>query len=417
MLEREIYIYLLKKEYYNTLFEYIDLQHVKSLSNDLFHLYQVLPELHQLVGDKDLSLADVEAYFFTKYAPAKPEPYQILLKTISETTLSEEVGVGTLKQLKRRQAAAKLSEKSFMFLQGKATADELRDLADAIADTPDGGEVSSDGTDVSNTEITKIIQHEAELPGLHWGLESLERSIGPLRLGNFGFILARPEAGKSAFVLGPAEAAMAQQALAQNLGPVLHINNEEEGSAVIIRFHQAVLRATRNQIYARPEAAQSAYTKRIGDKWLIRDQAGITRGEIEALLKKYKPCLLVIDQIDKVEGFSADRDDLVLGAKYQWAREIAKRYCPVIGVTQADGTAEGVKWLNMGHVANAKTAKQAEADWILGIGKVNDPNLENVRYFHLSKNKLCRGPKCEEKYRHASWEVLIRPEISNYEDI
>lgn len=416
MLERDIYIYLLKKEYYNTLFEYIDLQHVKSLSNELFQLYQVLPELHVMVGEKDLSLADVEAHFFTKYSPAKPEPYQMLLKTISETTLSEEVGVGTLKQLKRRQAAAKLSEKSFLFLQGKATADELRELAEAVSDPSEEG-TSETGPDVSETKITKIISEERELPGLHWGLASLERSIGPLRLGNFGFILARPEAGKSAFVLGPAEAAMAQQAFSEGLGPVLHINNEEAGRAVIIRFHQAVLRATRNQIYARPEAAQSAYEKRIGDKWLIRDQAGITKGEIEALMKKYKPCLLVIDQIDKVKGFAADRDDLMLGAIYIWARELAKKYCPVIGVTQADGTAEGVKWLNMGHAANAKTSKQAEADWILGIGKVNDPNLENVRYFHLSKNKLCNGPTCEEKYRHGSWEVLIRPEISNYEDI
>ncbi|MCL5460081.1 hypothetical protein M3M33_15700, partial [Loigolactobacillus coryniformis] len=83
---------------------------------------------------------------------------------------------------------------------------------------------------------------------------------------------------------------------------------------------------------------------------------------IEDLCSKYSPSLVVIDQIDKVKGFTGDREDLKLGAIYQWARELAKTHCPVIGVCQADGTAEGVKWLNMGHVTSAKTTKQAEAD-------------------------------------------------------
>ncbi len=66
---------------------------------------------------------------------------------------------------------------------------------------------------------------------------------------------------------------------------------------------------------------------------------------------------------------------------------------PVIAVCQADGSGEGVKWLNMGNVANAKTSKQAEADWILGIGKTNDEGLEYMRHFCISKNKLVKRNK------------------------
>lgn len=116
-------------------------------------------------------------------------------------------------------------------------------------------------------------------------------------------------------------------------------------------------------------------------------------------------------------GFDSDREDLKLGAIYQWARELAKEYCPVIGVCQSDGSGEGVRWLTMANVANAKTAKQAEADWILGIGKVNDPGYDNLRFLHLSKNKLMGDSDSIPDQRHGRREVIIEPELARYRDI
>ena len=107
----------------------------------------------------------------------------------------------------------------------------------------------------------------------------------------------------------------------------------------------------------------------------------------------------------------------MLGSLYQWARELAKTYAPVIGVCQADGTGEGVKWLNMGHVANAKTSKQAEADWIVGIGKTHDEGFEYMRHLNISKNKLVGDEDTLPDRRHGRMEVLIRPDIARYEDV
>jgi hypothetical protein len=106
-----------------------------------------------------------------------------------------------------------------------------------------------------------------------------------------------------------------------------------------------------------------------------------------------------------------------MGAIYQWARELAKTYCPVVGVCQADGTAEGERWLHMGHVANAKTAKQAEADFILGIGKTHEQGFEFIRYINISKNKLSGDDDSDRVNRHPKIEVLIKPEIGRYEDL
>jgi hypothetical protein len=90
---------------------------------------------------------------------------------------------------------------------------------------------------------------------------------------------------------------------------------------------------------------------------------------------------------------------------------------PVIAVCQADGTGEGQKWLTMSNVANAKTSKQAEADWILGIGKVNDPGYDSLRFLHLSKNKLLGDVDTKPDQRHGRREVLIEAPTARYKDI
>lgn len=71
----------------------------------------------------------------------------------------------------------------------------------------------------------------------------------------------------------------------------------------------------------------------------------------------------------------------------------------------------------MANVANAKTAKQAEADWILGIGKTNDPGYEMVRFLHLSKNKLSGDEDTDASLRHGKREVLIEPSVARYVDL
>ena len=70
----------------------------------------------------------------------------------------------------------------------------------------------------------------------------------------------------------------------------------------------------------------------------------------------------------------------------------------------------------MANVSNAKTSKQAEADWILGIGKQNESGMEYVRHFHVSKNKLFGDEDSDPNMRHGKWDVKIQPTIARYED-
>lgn len=299
----------------------------------------------------------------------------------------------------------------------------LRDLATAAYEASIDGSVDKIYPLVEKLEKTEEISEEyvtddidsiladtALQPGLRWRLNTLNRSLGSLRTGNFGFIFARPEVGKTTFIAS--EVTFMSE---QTDRPVIWINNEQPGKEVMLRVYQAKLGATLDQIKRNPQKAKEAYER--AGKILLVDKATISRKEIEALAEKEKPSLIVIDQLDKVTGFDAEREDLVLGKKYIWARELAKRFCPVIGVSQADGTAEGIQWLNMGHVSNAKTAKQAEADFILGIGMLLTPGFEENRYISICKNKLLGDEDTDPKLRHGRLEVLIDPERARYLDL
>lgn len=251
--------------------------------------------------------------------------------------------------------------------------------------------------------------------GLRWRLQSLNRSLGSLRKGDFGFVFARPETGKTTF-LASEVTNMASQ-LSGESGPILWFNNEEEGKKVLSRLLHAALGATKEQVLSHQARAIKKYNEMVGERIKVIDDAS-TWWEIERVCEHLKPSLIIIDQLDNVHGFDAERSDLVFGKMYKWARRgLAHKFCPVIAVCQADVTGENQKWLYMNNVANAKTEKQAAADFIIGIGKIHDVGYENIRYINISKNKLTGDPDTEPGMRHAKIEVIIKPEIARYEDV
>jgi replicative DNA helicase len=258
----------------------------------------------------------------------------------------------------------------------------------------------------------EIVNTSRAVEGLRWRLESLNKRLGSLRQGNFGFIFARPETGKTT-LLASEVTFMAAQAT----NPVLWFNNEQVGTEVMLRCYQSALGMDNTQLLSNLEENREKYLQATKDNIKLKDSASIHFKQVEAICKKIQPSLIVFDQIDKLKGFDNDREDLRLGSIYIWARELAKTYCPVIGVCQADGSGEGVRWLSMANVANAKTSKQAEADWILGVGKVNEAGYDNLRFLHLSKNKLWGDEDTDPKLRHDRWETLIEPEIGRYRDL
>jgi len=386
----------------------IDYSYIKEYSIELYYIYKALGDLYEVTNAA--TLQDLEAYFFSKYQN-NADRYKVLFDSLKEIELSDEVVESVLTDLNKKKNALLLSEKAFAFTQGRASIEDITSAYDSIY-TPVIQE--DDPDEFVSTDIEDLINGTVVRPGLRWRLSCLNKSLGSLRQGDFGAVFARPETGKTTF-LSSETSFMLDQLSAER--PLLWCNNEEQGGKVMLRIAQAYFGLRLDQLRANMREVKLQFQERVGDKIKFVDSAAIDKAYVEDLMAKHNPGLLVFDQMDKVKGFKAERDDLLYGTIYQWGRELAKQYCPVISVCQADGTAEGSKWLFMNHMALAKTSKQAECDWILGIGKTHMDGAENMRYLNLSKNKLAGDADSNPDLRHGRFDVLIRPEIARYEDI
>ena len=258
--------------------------------------------------------------------------------------------------------------------------------------------------------------------GYEWRLDALNRSLGPLRTGNFVIVAARVEVGKTTF-LASEVSYIAQQMPAGR--PVVWVNNEEESSVVFFRIVQAALGIESKEMIADSKAAMAAYTALMGgDKNKIRVTKDTNHvRDLETLFREVNPGLIIFDQLDKVGGFKeAEREDITLGKIYKWARELARTYGPVIAASQLSATAVDLKdppFIGMDALRGSKTDKPGEADAVITLGKYKEPKTpeeEMIRTINVPKNKLPGGgSKQMESERHGQYLVTIDPIRARFE--
>lgn len=399
MIELLILKYLLVFENYTKYRHYIKIKENKELDA----LYKILDGMMGSYG-RDITFDEFKATVLQR-----DESLSFLIDRLAETTIGDDVLVDLIRGAVARSFAHDHALLSIAVSEGR---EPLQKLLDHVSDVE--GTTDIEETKFVTSNLEELYSETTATPGLRWRLNSLNKSLGSLRKGDFGFIFARPESGKTTFLASEASYFAGQ--IPEGAGPVFWCNNEEQGNKVQVRVYQAALGCDLAKLYSDRARSQSYYQRATKGNIRILDSASIHRRQVERICKEVNPSLIIFDQIDKLKGFDDDREDLRLGAIYIWAREMAKTWCPVIGVCQADVSGEGKKWLNMDNVANAKTAKQAEADWILGIGASHDSGLEHVRYLHLSKNKLAGDTDSDPTMRHAKMEVMIEPTIARYKE-
>lgn len=364
-IELHIIKHLLNKETYNKYISYIN------VSKELQKHYKVLEELHTSTNN-NLTLDE-----YTLHAEQQGCDYLDVLK---ESNVSED----SLEKLVKT-----LSERSWAHTQALLlveVAEGRRELSDALEHYSNIENIVASNkheemfiTD-SLDELSLTTNREA---GLKWRLPPLQEALGGLNKGDFGFIFARPETGKTTFLAS--EVSFFAEQIDK---PIIWFNNEERGDKVKARIYQAALGIDSYNLFLKKEINQEMFLQKTKGNVKLYDKGFIHKKEVERVVKEQQPGLIIFDQIDKIRGFKADREDLQLGAIYIWARELAKEYCPIIGVCQASASAENKKWLGMDDVAKSKTEKAAEADFIIGVGKTYDVGMEEIRYLHLIKNKL-----------------------------
>jgi len=410
--EQIIKLFCEDKNYYNKYYKYININYVKINYINHYKLFISIDSYYNKYNDRNnITKQELEIEYNSNYYLQEQERKELqeLINRIDEQELTNiEALKDLLTEHKRRALAGDVARIALDVEDGNADMDTLMSkISELDIEEPD-----SEDTSFVNMDLEELFEAHYQNPGLRWRLDWLNKSLGSLRKGNFGFVFARPETGKTTFL-----ASEITHMIKQTDGDILWFNNEEDGKAVAFRIYQAYFGQTLQQLRDTKASNNGIYKDEVGNRIKLLDTVDSSNYKrIEEIIKASNPALIIFDQIDKIKGFKADRNDLELKQIYQWAREIAKAYAPVIAISQASGEAEGKLWLTMDMVDSSKTAKQGEADWILGIGKEQD-NTSRMRYFNITKNKLTGDEDTLPDMRHGQGQILIKPEIARYEDI
>lgn len=401
MLEIQVILSLLNKDTYNKYRNYID---IKTIDKQIKPVINVLDSFYKESKDS-LTLDELEILFFTVHKNDS-EFYKQVFTNLRVTKPLDSVGE-LLESYRRQRLLEDMSVAAYEASKGQ------RPFQDVVKLTEQLGEKSVVlEPEFVSDDLEELLNASVKTPGLKWRLNILNRILGSIRQGDFGFIFARPEAGKTTFLTSEVTY-MAEQVDR----PILWFNNEEQGGKVKIRCFQASLGITLEELMKDPKKCQEEYLRLTKGNIKIYDDATTDRRQVERLTEQFKPALIVFDQLDKIYGFENDREDLRMGQIYVWARELAKEYAPVIGVCQASGEGDGQEFLKMGSVSNSKTSKAAEADWILGIGYKDEPGYEFIRGIATLKNKLLGDSETDPALRHGKTEVIIKPRIQRFIDV
>lgn len=275
---------------------------------------------------------------------------------------------------------------------------------------------------------------EAKNPtGLVWHNECLREHMRPLTGGDFGILAMRPDRGKTSG--GAYEVAwMAPQVLTHwpdRIRPSLWLNNEGPGKRIIGRIRQAVLALSLSEIVSiGGDAAKARYDELMGgieDLIVVKDIHGFTSWDVESLIERMDPGLVVWDMIDNIKfvggvANNGERNDQVLESMYQWARGLAVKYDHAgIAMSQLASTAEGKRYPAQSELKDSQTGKQGAIDFMIAGGF--DPAMPDTRFFSTPKNKLKlegrpSSPRCpmyfdQDRSQFYSPEVLEEENIKN----
>lgn len=244
--------------------------------------------------------------------------------------------------------------------------------------------------------IEDIIAEDQDDTGLHWRLGCLNRVMRPLRPGDFIILAARPDTGKTSMIASEVSWMAAQMDPGKS---VLWFNNEGPRRRIVGRCWQAALGATLSELHAMSKAGimHSEYGLALGgeDRIKVRDVHDMTNADIESIIKKENPGLIVFDMLDNVRYYGilangGQRTDQILEAMYQWGRVLAVKYnCAVIAASQVSAEGEGLQFPLLSMLKDSKTGKQGAADAIIMVGR--DKDAVDVRYISTPKNKLRRS--------------------------
>lgn len=320
---------------------------------------------------------------------------------------NEDFATKVLQFLHKKQVGLFIANYGLELTEGKRS--DLLDLQTKINSVNEDF-LPNDNLNVVPTNVDDVLTALQNRDQWKFNIPSVNAKMPGMSGGDFLYILARPESGKTAFIVnlvaGPG--GYAEQ------GANVHcIFNEEPAIRTMMRAISCSTGMTKEEIEADKQKARDLFNKIRGNLTFV-DDVTMTLGRLDTYCRRFKPDVLVVDQLDRVTASGAfESSHERLGEVYSKAREIAKIHdCLLIGVSQASAEAQGKSKVHYSMSEGSKTSKAATADVVLGIGKTDEEGNEGeentIRTLMFSKNKV--------NGYHGCIHCRIIPKLSRYTD-
>ena len=258
-------------------------------------------------------------------------------------------------------------------------------------------------------DLEDLAKNSRDKDGLYWRLEDLNKSVGPIRQGDLVIVAKRPEVGGTSFL------ASELTFMFEQLGDkdAVIFNNEEASDKIYTRLISAALGVDYRTMMSNPVHYANEYTKFLDGRRIdIIHDTSMQATDIRRRLEQgnYGFCGVNVLLKVGVPGRMEDHD------KLQYVGEELRRlteYCPIIGITQADPSAEGVRYIHQDRIYKSKTALQGEADVLLMIGMDYD-EPPDTRFIHVAKNKIPPAPCTDPSVSHIMSEVQFEGQLGRF---
>jgi hypothetical protein len=354
---------------------------------------EAIDELYQLFPEKNsFTPAELKVYIKKKNPSRDITHTAAIIDSAMAQTIGPEITKNLIEAVVERHMAAKLmsicapivsNQTSGGLIETDDVMQEYRDLVAAM-DRPD---------QLQDCDLTfeEAMTFRATDSGIKWPLKILNDRIGGVA-PSLGVVIARPDTGKTSFILNCLAYFAAQ--FRKTPYQLLYCGNEEGIIGLKARTGVSLLGVDTEWAEQNAKAFGEQVTAKGGD--CIRFHGGVKNvRDVDTLVKRYKPVVTVLDQIgkfkvpgNKLEGPAG------LAVIYQYFREKAQEYNTMfMGVAQADLNGSNKQWLTMDNINASKTDVPGELDWGIGIGCVDEPGMETVRFINVFKNKLKYGRK------------------------
>lgn len=270
-------------------------------------------------------------------------------------------------------------------------------------------------------EVAKSLSYD---DGLKFRLNCLDQSCGSLHAGRLVVVGAYTDSGKSSILSDQFMANFSLQSATikgkwYSDRPIMYFNNEGSSGNIKLMCHQALLNSPADRIQRNPDGAEEATLKRLQGKELMHvvPAQGMTIQEIERIVRKFKPCCVIIDMLDNVPSYydAEGTSDQRFRMLYDHFRQMAVKYDFVaVATSQCTGDANGVERIPLHMMAGSRVAKQSTADLVIMLGKSLQAGKQHSRYIHTPKNKLqSRVPHAN---RDTDCEVIFDGERRRFKD-